>query len=138
MATYTCPSGHVVLLDDDVILPGAISIGSHGYAQVCGVVKGQAVLLHRWLLGLVSGDRLIADHINRNILDNRRENLRTVTPTESNLNRVVKQRDLPVGVYRNRQGRYQAEIRRHRVTRHVGTFDTPQEAATARAAALTT
>ncbi|KOG81283.1 hypothetical protein ADK33_15765 [Streptomyces griseus subsp. rhodochrous] len=40
-------------------------------------------------------------------------------------------RDLPVGVHRVRSGRYSAQLKRQRRTAHLGTFDTPEEAAAA-------
>lgn len=108
-----------------------LSIGSHGYAQMWTGVT--VVLLHRWLMDVPSGTgyRLIVDHINRMPLDCRRENLRIVTPSQSNLNRVIAARDLPVGVHRLRSGRYQARLKRQRVTTYLGTFDTPEQAAAA-------
>jgi hypothetical protein len=121
-----------VLMDEEdaqCLSERRLSIGSHGYAQVWH--NNMQVLCHRWILGLRTGDGLIGDHINRNVLDCRRENLRIVTPSGSNLNRVVKQRDLPIGVYRTRTGRYQAKVKRHRIQHHLGTFDTPEEAAAA-------
>ncbi len=135
MLTYTCPSGHVVLLDDDVVLPAKVSVGSHGYAQFWDVERQTVVLLHRWLLGLVPGDGLLGDHIDRNVMDCRRENLRVATPTESNLNRVVAARDLPLGVYLS-GSRYVARIKRNRKSTNVGTFGTVEEALAARNAAL--
>lgn len=128
------PCGAEVLLDDDVIIPGSISLGSHGYAQFW---DGRTVtLLHRWLLGLEKGDGMIVDHISRDVLDNRRENLRVVTPAESNLNRVVAQRDLPTGVYLTRSGTFQARIKRNRKQVTIGTFGTVDEAAAARESVL--
>lgn len=123
-----------VLLDvDDYERLGSrrLSIGSHGYAQLWTGIT--VVLLHRWLMDVPDGTgyRLIVDHINRNPLDCRRSNLRLVTPTESNLNRTLPQRDLPLGVYRVRSGRYQAALKRNRVRQHLGTFDTPELAAAA-------
>ena len=41
--------------------------------------NGRTIHLHRELLGLVKGDGLEADHINRDTLDNRRANLRKAT-----------------------------------------------------------
>ncbi|MCX4751726.1 HNH endonuclease [Kitasatospora sp. NBC_01287] len=123
-----------ILLDEEDVarLAGRkLSIGSHGYAQMW---DGQVMLLHRWLMNVPAGTgyRVIVDHINHDILDCRRENLRIVTPTESNLNRRVAARDLPLGVYRDRGGkRYVAKIKRHRKSRNLGTFDTPDQAAEA-------
>jgi hypothetical protein len=53
---------------------------SEGYAMrsFTEPVRG-AVLMHRQIMGLVKGDGIEVDHINRNRLDNRRENLRVVT-----------------------------------------------------------
>ncbi|MDX3068818.1 HNH endonuclease, partial [Streptomyces sp. ND04-05B] len=90
-------------------------------------------LLHRWLMDVPDGTgyRLIVDHINRDRLDCRRGNLRLVTPSQSNLNRAIALRDLPVGVYRTPTGRSQAALKRNRVITHLGTHDTPEEAAAA-------
>lgn len=111
--------------------PRRLSIGSHGYAQLWTGVT--VVLLHRWLMDVPDGTgyRLIVDHINRMPLDCRRENLRLVTPSQSNLNRSIAQRDLPVGVHRIRSGRYQARLKRQRITTCLGTYDTPEQAAAA-------
>lgn len=51
-----------------------------GYAATNIRVEGkwQTAKMHRVLLGLTRGDRLEADHINRDRLDNRRANLRVL------------------------------------------------------------
>lgn len=56
-----------------------------GYAMRTVVIDGKqrTVFMHRVLLGLVPGDGMQADHINRDRLDNRRANLRAVTPAEN-------------------------------------------------------
>src|SRR3954470_6575890 len=64
----------------------ALSIGSHGYAQLWEPPRMH--LLHRWVLGLQVGDRLIGDHKDRNVLDCRSANLRVVDGSVSNANRA--------------------------------------------------
>lgn len=128
---------HVLLdvEDHERLGPRRLSIGSHGYAQMW---NGFTVcLLHRWLMDVPGGTgyRLIVDHINRRPLDCRRSNLRLVTPSVSNLNRSIAGRELPLGVYRTRSGRYQAALKRNRIISHLGTFDTPEQAAAVVAAA---
>ena len=44
------------------------------------------IYLHRLVLGLSYGDGYIADHINGNTLDNRKENLRIVTSSQNSMN----------------------------------------------------
>lgn len=126
---YLTPSGHVVLLDDGLVLPGCLSIGSHGYAQLTGV-RPTVVLLHRWLLGITDAGRdVIGDHINGDRLDNRRMNLRVVTAAESSANVRASGASGHRGVYPARSGRWQARGKRGRLTVHLGTFTTLEEAA---------
>ena len=49
--------------------------------------KRVTIPMHRQILGLSYGDKWLADHINRNGLDNRSKNLRVVTKSENNRNR---------------------------------------------------
>lgn len=49
--------------------------------------KRGSVYLHREILGLESGDGQFGDHINRDRLDNRRSNLRILSPSNSPQNR---------------------------------------------------
>lgn len=124
MVTYSCPSGHVVLLDDEP--PAALSVGSHGYAQFW---NGETVvLLHRWLLGLGVGDPRKGDHINRNVLDNRLINLRVVNASESSANvsgrGAVAYRGVSV-----KRGKYEARCKYQGKTYHLGVYDDPAVAA---------
>lgn len=126
------PATVLVDLDTHERLAGRrLSIGSHGYAQVWD--RPGMMLLHRWIMQVPVGVgyRLIVDHINRNPLDCRRQNLRIVTASESNLNRQLRPRALPVGVTLTQSGRYQARIKRNRQSQYLGLYDTPDEAALA-------
>jgi hypothetical protein len=116
--------------DFDRLAGRKLSIGSHGYAQMW---DGQVMLLHRWIMRVPHGTRyrVIVDHINHDVLDCRRSNLRIISPTESNLNRRLAPRDLPRGVHRSRSGKYVAVVKRHRKIHHLGTHDTPEQAAAA-------
>jgi hypothetical protein len=115
-----------VLLDEP--WPTRLSIGSHGYAQVC--LAGQRVaLLHRVLLGLQPGDKLIGDHINGNPLDCRRGNLRAVTASESSSNVRGRASSGHRGVSLTRHGKWVARGKYQDKKYHLGTYDTAEEAA---------
>ncbi|MEV5451640.1 HNH endonuclease [Streptomyces sp. NPDC052535] len=119
-----------VLLDaEDIELLGSrrLSIGSHGYAQMWE--RKTVTLVHRWVLGLASGDRRIGDHINGNKLDNRRSNLRIVDASGSSQNVSGRGRSRFRGVYLTRQGRWQAKVKFQGRLYCLGVFDTEEEAA---------
>lgn len=116
-------------VDDYIALDGRrLSIGSHGYVQMWN--RPGMMLLHRWLMGIPVGVgyRILVDHINHDVLDYRRHNLRLLSPTASNMNRTVSGRDLPLGVHRSRSGRFYAKFKRQRKQVHLGTFDTIEDA----------
>lgn len=110
---------------DARLFPGKISVGSHGYAQA--FVEGRMVLVHREILGLERGDGRIGDHLNGDKLDNRRANLRVVTPGESSANVRGRAGSGFRGVYPNRK-RWAAAAKQHGRKIHLGTYDTPEEA----------
>jgi len=56
-----------------------------GEPYACTKIEGKKVYMHRFIMGGPKG--LIVDHINRQTLDNRRENLRIVTHSENMKNR---------------------------------------------------
>ena len=103
------------------------------------IVSGYAttsVKMHRLIMERVLNRRLLAseyvDHINRNPLDNRRSNLRVVTPLENRRNsESFKGATGFIGVHQHYPGRWRALIRAGSKQRqyYIGSFNTPEEAA---------
>lgn len=126
---YVTSSGHVVLLDDDVALPGnLISVGGHGYAQFWS--GNTTTLLHRWLLGLEVGDPRKGDHKNRNPMDNHLSNLRIVDASGSSQNVSGRGKSKHRNVYPMRD-KWQVKCKFGGRRQYLGTFDTEDEAAAA-------
>lgn len=124
-------TGCFALVDDaDVPIVAPYTWRQHSAGYAVTTIGGKSVLMHRLLLGLQPGDKVHTDHANRARLDNRRENLRSGTQSENNRNLGPRNRELPPGVNRFR-GRYRAFIGK----KHLGMFDTPEQAAEIAAAA---
>jgi hypothetical protein len=95
--------------------------------------KVQRVLLpHRYLLGLAGSSTPYVDHIDGNVLDNRRANLRLATPGQNMQNRVrltTQNTSGYRGVQWHRQrGRWRARARLDGQEVHLGLFDDVHEA----------
>lgn len=130
-------------LDHEALAQHRWSLSTEGYAlRTAPRPSRQTISMARQLLGLEYGDPRTADHVNRNKLDNRRNNLRILTPAEQAQNRVHNVHSTGValtsvyrGVGRARSGRWTATCR----GKWLGTFDTEEEAAdVARQARLST
>jgi hypothetical protein len=91
--------------------------------------RKRIVLMHREILGLERGDGWEADHINRDRLDNQRENLRVLTKGQQRQNMTTYSSSGYRGVSFH-EGRWRA--RAFHV--NLGGFDTPEQAAAAAAA----
>lgn len=87
------------------------------------------IRMHRVIVGLDHGDEIETDHINRDRLDNRRENLRLVTRAQNTQN--VPARKGYRGVTQHTSGRWIARGSVNRKQVHIGVFDTELEAARA-------
>lgn len=106
-------------------------VGPDGYWTIC--IDLRAYKGHRlaWLLFTGVWPQAEIDHINRNRIDNRIENLREANRSQNQVNS---------GTYRNNRsgyrnvhfhkltGKYVAEIIRDKKRRHLGLFLTPEEA----------
>lgn len=128
---------------DDYPRIGAHTWRLHGrpsgtqYAFRNGKIAGRGITtyMHRELLGLLHGDRRQVDHLNRDGLDNRRENLRVVTQAENGQNRSSHRGSSSRyrGVYWDSlRGKWRAKSRLNGAVVHIGYFT--DEVAAARAA----
>jgi hypothetical protein len=86
--------------------------------------------MHRELLGLPAGDRRQIDHANHNELDNRRSNITICTPRQ-NMANLRTHGEHGVGICQAGK-RFSARAKVGKRLEHLGTFDTPEEARTAR------
>jgi hypothetical protein len=79
----------------------------------------------------------IVDHINLDSLNDRPENLRAATPSQSSVNTKsrIRKYDLPRGVWECR-GRFQTRLTVNYKPINLGSFDTPEEASAVYQAAL--
>ena len=135
--------GQRVIVDDaDAELVGRYQWYAHWnpytrsfYARTNAPVPGggqMTLRMHRLILGASSGQ--IVDHINHDTLDNRRSNLRLATRIGNSRNVRGPRRDNRSGYIgvRRMGKRWQARARVSGTLHHLGTFDTPEDAAIAR------
>ena len=90
--------------------------------------KNKYIYMHRFLNKTPDG--MVTDHINRNTLDNRKENLRTATKSLNALNtgESVKNTSGCTGVYRLKNNRWYARITINKKTISLGGFSSFKEA----------
>lgn len=114
---------------------GAFRVARH---TLRGLGRRRTILMHRVILSRMLGRELArgeqADHINCDPLDNRRGNLRLATHAENSRNRRLRADNASgyKGAYWHKQRqRWQAQVRVDRKLKHLGYFDTAEEAARA-------
>ena len=98
-----------------------------------GYVNKKVIVLHRFLLDAQLGQYV--DHINKNTLDNRIENLRFVTNQENGFNRKLGKNNTSgiMGVEWNKQkSKWGAKIKVDYLVRYLGAFDDINDAIVAR------
>jgi hypothetical protein len=119
-------------VDLDMVLERSWCINDKGYVISTSPTHAY---LHNYILG-TDTSKYYGDHINHDRLDNRRENLRIVTPSQNRMNSGVR-KDTPfgvVGVFKSGD-RYGARISKNHKTIFLGYFDTVEEATKCRLAA---
>lgn len=126
--------GDVILADSsdyDVLSHHSWCVSKTGYAVAR--IKGKVVKMHRFLVSECDENHEI-DHMNRNRLDNRRENLRICTRGENakNLGPKIGNKLRQVGIRKNENGRYVVRITSDRMYHHIGNFTSLEEAVDAR------
>jgi hypothetical protein len=105
---------------------------SYAIRNAVGGKKERKVPMHREIMN--TPKHLVCDHINRNGLDNRKQNLRNCMREENNLNRGAHRGSVSKykGVYwKKREGRWAACIKSDGKRKHLGYFDSEVEAAKA-------
>ncbi len=130
--------GLMCLLNEDFVFPEpfgkfrwfAVKKDNTFYAAI--KYKGKRLYLHHLVLPAKKGFQV--DHINRNGLDNRKENLRFATPSQNLCNRDKQSNNKSgfKGVHWNTQKKkWCAEIRFNGKKKHLGFFADPKEASEA-------
>lgn len=95
--------------------------------------NGAAVVkMHRVIMG-IDEPNIVVDHKNGDTFDNRKSNLRICTMKENSKNqRGNSKSGLPVGVRKTKSGKYVVRIMVDRKQIHIGTFNTVEDAKSAR------
>jgi hypothetical protein len=128
--------------DDDYDLVNAHSWYAHqdpdGKTYAATRIMGDVTYMQRLIMGEQVDEDLVhddyIDHINGNKLDNRRENLRVTSIQENAMNRNKTKKDRSSkfkGVTKMPNGKWKAHIGLGYKDKHLGYFDTEDEAAQA-------
>jgi len=96
-------------------------------------INGRNIRLHRYLMQLPEG--VLGDHKDGNRLDNRRKNIRPCTPLENSRNRgksINNKSGVPGVQWVRQRNKWVAIIGLNRSTKHLGYFDSFEDAVRAR------
>lgn len=124
----------VALIDDDdypLVAPHSWYLNRDGYARTTiGGRGGLRITMHRLILGFSRGDGNQTDHVNRDRLDNRRENLRPATHALNHQNKPANRGSSSQfrGVSRE-GGKWRAVVRLNGKNHHLGFYEDEVEAA---------
>lgn len=109
------------------------SNGAYAYAKATVNGKRQTILMHRLILG-IDDPGIWGDHWDHNTLNNRRKNLRAVTPYENTMNRQLSHngKSKHVGVsWDGHAQKWRARIRTGSIDQSLGLFASESDAANA-------
>lgn len=128
VSTRKYPNKHALIDADMAVDLAAISWSINDSGYIRGQVNGKEVKLHRYIVS--ANDNDICDHINRDILDNRRCNLRKVSALQNSVNRRGLNPEQFKGVYQCRgSDKYEARIRAFGKSQYLGRYSTAEQAA---------
>ena len=99
-----------------------ITMRSDKQKYLCLFIDGRLQYLHRYINQTTRG--FVTDHINGNVLDNRRTNLQTLTQSQNTFKQKSRNRKLPRGVCKD-NGLYRAQIVKNRKHIYIGTYNDP-------------
>jgi hypothetical protein len=94
-------------------------------------MRGPGLSMHRVILGLKPGDKLQIDHINKDTLDNRRQNIRIATASQNGANRGKNSNNTSgyKGVsFHRASGKWRSQVRVNRIQKNLGLFDSAEDA----------
>lgn len=95
----------------------------------CTKVGRSYVGMHRLIMGVMTHDPTIVDHIDNNPCNNQRSNLRLADRFQNQQNRKTnKGNKLPKGIRLLPSGRYNVRVQTYNERLVIGTFDTLEEA----------
>lgn len=120
--------------DADDVLRYRWTLNANGYAWRSVEGGRRHVYLHRAIAGATWGDGVYVDHINRDRLDCRRENLRVVTPRQSAQNKPALTGRFRGVSFDTARGKWQAAAQLDGRRYAIGRYATEDEAASAAAA----
>ena len=105
------------------------AIHIHYIRMINGKQENKTISMHRIILNAPKNKQV--DHINHNILDNRRNNLRLCTSSQNSMNRKPLSLTGLKGIYKKSKNRWGAEINTGDTRIFLGSFISPIDAANA-------